>query len=143
MYHGHVPSYLSDLLPPLVRDVTNYPVRNRNDYNVPRCRLSLYQSSFIPSVINLWSSVDNETRNTRTFDTFKIDIKRKVVLSKIPGNFLVCDRWSNNLYTTLRHNHTWLKYYLSRSNIVTYSRCVCGFIREGGRFPFCIEISLL
>ena len=48
MYHGHVPSYLYDLLPPLVRDVTNYPVRNRNDYTVPRCRLSLYQSSFIP-----------------------------------------------------------------------------------------------
>ena len=27
MYHGHAPSYLCDLLPPLVRDVTNYPAR--------------------------------------------------------------------------------------------------------------------
>jgi hypothetical protein len=25
MYHGHAPSYLCDLFPPLVRDVTNYP----------------------------------------------------------------------------------------------------------------------
>ena len=32
MYHGHAPSYLCDLLLPLVRDVTNYPVRNRNDH---------------------------------------------------------------------------------------------------------------
>jgi hypothetical protein len=83
MYHGHAPSYLCDLLPPLVRDVINYPVRNRNDYTVPRCRLSLYQSSFIPSVINLWNSLDNETRNTRTYDIFKINLKRKVVLPKI------------------------------------------------------------
>ena len=106
MYNGHAPSYLSDLLPPLVRDVTNYPVRNRNDYNVPRCRLSLYQSSFIPSVVNLCNSVDNETRNTRTFDTFKINLQRKVVLSKIPENVLVCDRRSNNLYTRLRRNYS-------------------------------------
>jgi hypothetical protein len=80
MYHGHAPSYLCDLLPPLVRDVTNYPFRNRND----RCHLSLYQSSFIPSVINLSNSLDNDTRNTRTFDSFKINLKSKVVLAKIP-----------------------------------------------------------
>jgi hypothetical protein len=86
----------------------------------PRCRLSLYQSPFIPSVINLWNSLDNETRNTRTFDTFKINLQRKVVLSKIPGHFLVCDRRSNNLYARLRHNYSSLKYYLFRSNIVTY-----------------------
>jgi hypothetical protein len=81
MYHGHAPSYLCDLLPPLVRYSTNYPVRNRNDYTVPRCRLSLYQSSFIPFVINLWNSLDNDIRNTRTFDTFKINLRRKVVLA--------------------------------------------------------------
>jgi hypothetical protein len=92
MYHGHAPSYLCDLLPPLVRDVTNYPVRNRNDYNLPRCRLSLCQSSFIPSVINLSNSLDNDTRNTRTSDSFKINLKSKAVLAKIPAHFLVGDR---------------------------------------------------
>ena len=130
---------MCDLVPHLVRDVTNYPVRNRNDYNVLRCRLSLYQSSFLPSVINLWNSLDNETRNTRTFDTFKINLKRKVVLSKIPGNFLVCDRRSNNLYARLRRNYSSLKYYLFRSNTKTYSRCVCGFVC----FPLSIEIPLI
>jgi hypothetical protein len=102
MYHGHAPSYLCDLLPPLVRDVTNYPV--------PRCRLSLYQSSFIPSVINLWDSLDNDTRNTRTFDTFKINLKRKVVMAKIPAHFLVGDRRPNVLYARLRRNCSSLKY---------------------------------
>ena len=94
--------------------------QNRNDYNVPRCRLSLYQFPFIPSLINLWNGLDNETKHTRTFDTFKINLQRKVVLYKIPGNVLICDRRSNNLYASLRHNYSSIKYYLFRSNIVTY-----------------------
>jgi hypothetical protein len=53
---------------------------------------------------------------------FKINLKRKVVLSKIPGNVLVCDRRSNNLYARLRRNYSSLKYYLFRSNIITFSR---------------------
>jgi hypothetical protein len=93
------------------RDATNNPVRNRNDYTVPRCRLSLYQSSFIPSVIILWNSVDNDTRITRTADSFKINQKSKVVLAKIPALFL-------------------LGYRLFRSNVITDLRCVCGFTRE-------------
>ena len=131
MYHEHAPSYLCDLLPPLVRDVTIYPVRNRNDYTVPRCRLSLYQSSFIPSVIDRWNSLDNETRNTRTYDMLKINLKRKVVLPKMSAHFLVGDRISNILYSTLRNNCSSLKYDLFRYNIIKDSRCVCGYIREG------------
>jgi hypothetical protein len=130
MCHGHAPSYLCDLLPPLVRDVTNYPVRNRNDYTVPRCRLSLYQSSFIPSVINLWNSLDNDTRNTRTSDSFKINLKSKVVLAKIPAHFLVGDKRHNILYARLRRSCSTLKYDLFRSNIITDSRCAYGFTRE-------------
>ena len=134
MYHGHAPSYLCDLLPPRVRDVTKYPVRNRNDYTVPRCRLLLYQSSFISSVINIWNSLGNDTRNTRTFDTLKINIKRKVVLAKIPGHFLDGDRRSNILYARLRRNCSSLKYDLFRYNIITDSRCIFGFIREDASY---------
>jgi hypothetical protein len=141
MYHGHAPSYLCDLLPPLLCDVTNYPFRNRNDYTVPRCRLSLYQSSFIPSVINLWNSLDNDTTNTRTFDTNKINLKRKVVLAKIPAHFLVGDRRPNVLYARLRRNCSSLKYDLFRSNIITDSRCVCGYIREDA-FHFLLNCRL-
>ena len=37
----------------------------------------------------------------RGIDTFKINLKRKVVLAKIPGHFLLGDRISNILYTRL------------------------------------------
>ena len=144
MYHGHAPFYLCDLLPPLVRDVTNYPVRNRNDYTVPRCRLSLYQFSFIPFVINFWNSLDNDTRNTRTSDSRKINLKSKVVLAKIPAHFLVGDRRHNILYARLRRSCSSLKYDLFRSNIITDSKCICGFTREDASHfllncPFYIE----
>ena len=39
--------------------------------------VAFLQSSFIPPVINLWNSLDNDTRNTRTFNTFKMNLKRK------------------------------------------------------------------
>jgi hypothetical protein len=141
MYHGHASLDPCDLLPPLVRDVTNYRVRNRNDYTVPRYRLSLYQSSFIPSVINLWNSLDNDTRNTRTFDSFKINLKSKVVLAKIQGHFLVGDRRHTIVYATLRRSCSSLKYDLFRSNIITDSRCVCGFTRENA-FHFLLNCRL-
>ena len=130
MYHRHAPSYLCDLLPPLVRDATNYPIRNRYDYTVLRCRLSSCQSSFIPPAINRWNSLENDIRNTRTFDTFKINIKRKVVLAKIPAHFLV-EEWRPNVwYAILRRNCSSPKDDLFRSNIITDSRCACGYIEE-------------
>ena len=82
------------------------------------------------SVIYLWNSLDNETRNTRTYDMFKINHKRKVVLPKNPGHFLVGDSISNILYSRLRNNCSSLKYDLFRCNIIKDSRCVCGYIRE-------------
>ena len=130
MYHGHTPSYLCNLLPRLVRDVTINPVRNRNDYTIPRCHLSLYQYSFIPSVINFWNNLDNQTRNARTLDAFKINLKGKGVLAKIPCHFLVGDRISNILYVRLRNNCSSLKYDIFRCNIIKDSRYVCGYIRE-------------
>jgi hypothetical protein len=68
--------------------------------------------------------LDNDTRNTRTFYTFTINLKSKVVLANIPGHFLVADRRPNILYAKLRRNCTLLKYDLFRSNIITDSRCV-------------------
>ena len=60
-----------------------------------------------------------------------VNLKSKVVLAKIPGHFLVAwDRRPNILHARLRRNCSWLKYDLFRSNIITDSRCVCGFIRE-------------
>ena len=38
-----VPEYISDIIPPFVRDQTNYPLRNRNDLTVPINRKEIYR----------------------------------------------------------------------------------------------------
>ena len=60
-----------------------------------------------------------------------VNLKSKVVLAKIPGHFLVAwDRRPNISHARLRRNCSWLKYDLFRSNIITDSSCVTGFMRE-------------
>ena len=39
-----VPEYISDLIPPFVRDKTNYLLRNRNDLTVPINRTEIFRN---------------------------------------------------------------------------------------------------
>ena len=81
-------------------------------------------------------------RNTRTFDLFKINIKSKVVLATISGHFLVGDRGPPILYARLHRSCSSLMYDLFQSNIITDSRCACGFTREdASHFP--LELPLI
>ena len=54
------PTYLSSLVPPLNSEVTNYSLRNANDFQVPPSRTSLYSSSFLPSTTREWNSIPTE-----------------------------------------------------------------------------------
>ena len=36
--NGIVPPYITDITPPLVRETTNYPLRNQNNIVAPFCR---------------------------------------------------------------------------------------------------------
>jgi hypothetical protein len=89
--------------------------------------------------MNLLNSLDNDTRNTRTSDSFKINLKSKAVLATIPAHFLVGDRRHNIVYARLRRSCSSLKYDLFRSNIIE----MCLWIYQGGRLPLSRELSLL
>ena len=45
---GMVPSYIQDLIPPLVSEVSNYNLRNTRNITVPYNRTSISQKSCIP-----------------------------------------------------------------------------------------------
>ena len=40
-----VPDYISDLIPPLEGEVSNYPLRNANDFTTPRTRTETFRKS--------------------------------------------------------------------------------------------------
>ena len=47
--NGLTPNYISDLIPPLVRNTKNYSLRNNNDFVVPYARTEISRKSCIPS----------------------------------------------------------------------------------------------
>ena len=48
---GLVPTYISDLIPPIVGEISTYALRNQNDITVPFCRTEISRKSCIPSSI--------------------------------------------------------------------------------------------
>ena len=69
--NGIVPSYIQDLIPPLVSEISNYSLRNNRNISVPFNRTSISQKSCIPSFIRLWNSLGDEFKNLSTLQTFK------------------------------------------------------------------------
>ena len=72
--NGLVPSYVSDLIPPLVNA---YNLRNNNNITVPFCRTEVSRKSCIPSAISAWNSLDIELRNSPSLSSFKYQLKKK------------------------------------------------------------------
>ena len=60
---GMVHTYIHDLIPPLVNEISDYPLRNNRNISVPLNQTSISQKSCIPSAIRLWNSLDSFSRN--------------------------------------------------------------------------------
>ena len=70
---GMVPSYIQDLIPipPLISEVSNYPLRNTRNITVPYNQKSISQKSCIPSSIRLWNSLADDLKDYPHYQLFK------------------------------------------------------------------------
>ena len=68
---GMVPPYIQDLIPPLVSEVSDYPLRNTRNITVPYNRTSISQKSRIPSSFRLWNSLADDLKDSSSLLTFK------------------------------------------------------------------------
>ncbi len=75
--NGLVPTYLTSLIPPQIQTTTNYPLRNRTNFRIPRARTQLMQQSFLPATLRQWNNLSSEIRNCKSLNTFKNKIKFK------------------------------------------------------------------
>ena len=57
-----VPNYISDIVPPLVGEVTNYPLRNRNNISSIYTRTDISKKSCIPSSVSDWNNLNRDIR---------------------------------------------------------------------------------
>ena len=61
--NGLVPTYITDLIPPVIKETTNYHLRNQNSITIPFCRTKIFRKSCLPSGIALWNSLHESLRN--------------------------------------------------------------------------------
>ena len=69
------PEYLCDLMPLPVGSVSQYDLRNSNNYVIPNCRLEMIKQSFYPSTTRNWNNLNPEIRNSGNINIFKRNVK--------------------------------------------------------------------
>ena len=60
------PSYLYDLIPPLLRSHC-YP----GCFKILRCRTKLFRNSFLPFTLNEWNKVDSDIKSSDSYTNFR------------------------------------------------------------------------
>jgi hypothetical protein len=119
------PVYLQDLLPPQVQDRTHYPLRNRDNLDVPRTRIGAHTKSFFPMTTKDWNELPNETKDAPTFKSFK----RRVERGSKPTNSLYYHgkRRPSVHHTRMRMGCSGLRKHLhDRIHVVDSPTCACG-----------------
>lgn len=77
---------LMDIFPNKRATVSNYTTRNAQNYSIPKCRLELYKSSFVLTVVDKWNTLSTDVRETDSVRIFK----EKIHVSVKNENVLTC-----------------------------------------------------
>ena len=123
--HGLAPTYLSDLIPPIVGQSNNYALRNADHIHGFRSNSNLFSDSFFPSTIKAWNSLPNEVREMTSVSAFKNYLNR----NKLQSPFYVHagSRLGQILHARLRMQCSALHADLYCKNIVESPYCQhCG-----------------
>ena len=62
-------------MPLPVGSVSQYDLRNSNNYVIPNCRLEMIKQSFSPSTTRNWNNLNPEIRNSGNINIFKRNVK--------------------------------------------------------------------
>ena len=100
MENGQAPPYLTDLIPPRVGDISNYLLRNSDDYVSVNTNTCSYANSFLPSTINAWNNLPASVKAATTLAPFKRLLAQNN--PKIPDYYFSGERLLQILHTRLR-----------------------------------------
>ena len=104
------PDFLNSILPQQVGQHIPYGLRNRNDFVIPKYRLSSTNSSFLPSTLRLWNELDHTSRSSPSLNIFKNAITPDLNTLKPPNYYGFGDRKINIIHTKVRYQNSSLKY---------------------------------
>ena len=80
---GQVPGYMSDLVPPLVSEISNYPLRNRTNISSIRRRTEIFNRSCIPSSVSLWNNLNDDTKYAPSYFHFKSILEIRCLITEL------------------------------------------------------------
>lgn len=134
---NQLPSYVSNLIPPLVNNITGYNLRNQNDINIPNTRLEIYKRSFIPSATQLWNNTDPLIRQVDTIRQFKRASTQQLYNNySVPPHFLEGCRFLSVMHARIRNNCSNLNSDLCNNHIRDNPYCSCNEVVEDAEHFF-------
>ena len=71
-----IPSYIRAIFPDKCGNASSYTTRNSQNYFLPKCRLQLYKTSFVPTVIGKWNTLPKEIKDVPSHKSFS----QKIIL---------------------------------------------------------------
>ena len=126
-----VPDYISDIIPPHVSEVSNYPLRNRDNFTNLYTRTETSRRSCIPSSVTCWNDLQSDIREVDTFLTFRHNLKDKVLISSnVPPFFVTGQRKLSVIHARIRNNCSDLKSDLFQNHLTDDKSCICGNSEE-------------
>ena len=136
--HDMVPTYISDIMPSTVGDISSYPLRNRNNINMPVFRTVISQNSCIPSSITLWNSLELNLRTSNSFNIFKDQMRHRISPAKqVPSYYYYGNRYLSVLHARIRNNCSNLNIDLFNNHLSQSPYCnSCNVIEDAEHFFF-------
>ena len=68
--NGLFPTYITDVIPPVIKETTTYLLRYQNNITIPFCRTETLWKSCFPSGIALWNFHHESLRNSSSLNSF-------------------------------------------------------------------------
>ena len=132
-----IPDYISDIIHPLVREVSNYPLRNCDNLTNLHTRTEISRRSCIPSSVFYWNGIQPAIRELDTFLSFRHTLKDTVLADcQVPSFFVKGERKSSIIHTRIRNNCSDLKFDLFQNHLTDNTIFSCGIDENALSFLF-------
>ena len=123
IHHGLAPSTLTDLVPCLTKDKTQYKLRKPINIGTYQSHTESLHKSFFPSTIRSWNSLPDEVKSIPTLEQFKEAVTPEK--KKVPGRFYHGERKFQILHNRLRLRCSNLAEDLYNINVKDSPLCEC------------------
>ena len=143
--NDHTPPPLKSFLPKKISEISKFPLRNKDNFDSIPTKTERYKTSFFPSAISKWNSLDICVRNQRSLQKYREHLNTLFLSKRYNEVYNVSlSRYASILHTRLRLGFHALNSYLFRINRRESQECdSCSGINETVQhyFLYCSRYS--